>query len=77
MSISGVHDLRPLLQCKEMNKTLKLKNIKEAETESVLLLKPVNKNIDVIAWVYTYIHTYTYTYTYKCTYTYTHIYTYT
>ncbi len=48
VSISGVHDLRPLLKTK-MNETLGL-DTAEALTESPVLLKPVS-NARVVCWV--------------------------
>lgn len=48
MSISGVHDLRPLLRT-ELNQTLKLDQV-EAEIESPALLRPV-QGLPVSCWV--------------------------
>jgi arylformamidase len=48
VSISGVHDLRPLLRTK-MNETLRL-DLAEARTESPALLEPVS-GIGVTCWV--------------------------
>ncbi|PWJ85171.1 alpha/beta hydrolase family protein [Pseudaminobacter salicylatoxidans] len=48
VSISGLHDLRPLLNT-EMNETLRL-DIAEAHAESVALLEPLD-GIDITCWV--------------------------
>ena len=53
VSISGIADLRPLLQV-EMNETLKIDE-SEARTSSPLFLTPRN-NFDYIAWVLSLIH---------------------
>ncbi|MCP8938440.1 alpha/beta hydrolase [Alsobacter sp. SYSU M60028] len=48
LSISGLHDLRPLMRA-ELNRTLRL-DAEEARAESPALLEPV-EGIDVTAWV--------------------------
>ena len=48
VSISGVHDLRPLLKT-EMNETLRL-DLAEARAESPVLLEPID-GVDLTCWV--------------------------